>query len=315
VKPVVAAQPVKPVVATKPVQLVVAAQPVQPVVAAQPQQPAVAQTNSKFAPVHVELNPDQAQAATSVLKPEQTQPELAQPVTPAADKPVVYASQRHDGSFWATAYGLDALTPPSVHKNAFMIEDSKDIDETEYYEEPREVIAERTGRPLPTYADDAKDNLHQHRSTYSMHDAKHMKTDKVSYDLFSSTRANDDDDMEDINNDVGEDVDIALSSLMVHSDEFDERSSGRASSAEDSAERVPSKSSSRSKHKSHSDDGAYDDMDDVIAADDDKDVSWVSLAGRDLEGEESSRFSKSSSRGGRKSASRRRGDDDDDDDE
>merc|ERR1712164_180171 len=57
--------------------------------------------------------------------------------------------------------------------------------EAEHYEEPREAVAARTGTPLPTYADDAVDHLHQHRNTYSMHDAKHMKH-KISYDLFSA---------------------------------------------------------------------------------------------------------------------------------
>jgi hypothetical protein len=242
----------------------------------------------------------------------------AQPVAPVADAPVVYASQRHDGSFWATAYGLDALKPPSVHKNAFMIEDSKDIDETEYYEEPREVIAKRTGRALPTYADDAKDNLHQHRSTYSMHDAKNMKTGKISYDLFSraSTGAGSDDDidMENMeNNDA--DTDFDVSNLMVGSDDFTMRPSKRESFAEDSTERVPSRSSSsHSKHKSHSDDSdEYTDENVAAAGDDEENASWTSLAGRDLEVEESARSAKSSSKSRtRKHSSSHRHDDDDD---
>ena len=325
-----ATQPAQPA-ATQPAQTVVE-QPVQPVVEQPAQQAQPAQTDSKFAPVHVELNPGQAvqaqalplsqpHAVATAPKPVPVQATPAQPVAPVADAPVVYASQRHDGSFWATAYGLDALKPPSVHKNAFMIEDSKDIDETEYYEEPREVIAKRTGRALPTYADDAKDNLHQHRSTYSMHDAKNMKTGKVSYDLFSraSTGAGSDDDidMENMENDDA-DTDFDVSNLMVGSDDFTMRPSKRESFAEDSTERVPSRSSSssHSKHKSHSDDNdEYDDDDDNVAAtgDDEENASWTSLAGRDLEVEESTRSTKSSSKSRtHKHSSSHRHDDDDD---
>ena len=323
----VTAQPAQPVV-EQPPQTVVE-QPVQPVVEQPAQQAQPAQTDSKFAPVHVELNPGQAvqaqalplsqpHAVATPPKPVPVQAAPAQPVAPVADAPVVYASQRHDGSFWATAYGLDALKPPSVHKNAFMIEDSKDIDETEYYEEPREVIAKRTGRALPTYADDAKDNLHQHRSTYSMHDAKNMKTGKISYDLFSraSTGAGSDDDidMENMeNNDA--DTDFDVSNLMVGSDDFTMRPSKRESFAEDSTERVPSRSSSsHSKHKSHSDDSdEYTDENVAAAGDDGENASWTSLAGRDLEVEESARSAKSSSKSRtRKHSSSHRHDDDDD---
>jgi len=323
-----AAQPAQPVV-EKPPQIVVE-QPVQSVVEQPAQQAQPAQTDSKFAPVHVELNPGQAvqaqalplsqpHAVATPPKPVPVQVVPAQPVAPVADAPVVYASQRHDGSFWATAYGLDALTPPSVHKNAFMIEDSKDIDETEYYEEPREVIAKRTGRALPTYADDAKDNLHQHRSTYSMHDAKNMKTGKISYDLFSraSTGAGSDDDidMDNMENDDA-DTDFDVSNLMVGSDDFTMRPSERESFAEDSTERVPSRSSSsHSKHKSHSDDNdEYNDDENVAAAgDDEENASWTSLAGRDLEVEESARSAKSSSKSRtHKHSSSHRHDDDDD---
>lgn len=113
-----------------------------------------------------------------------------QPLTAAAsalpDRPIVFARDRRDGSFWGTSFGLNALKAPEVHENSLMDVDDADVDESQYYEEPREAIAARTGTKLPTYADDAVDNLHSHRSTYSMHDAKHMKN-KVSYDLFSTS--------------------------------------------------------------------------------------------------------------------------------
>ena len=117
---------------------------------------------------------------------------------------IVYAKDRHDGSFWGTSYGLDALKPPEIHQNSLMIDDEQNVDETEYYEEPREAVAARTGAKLPTYADDAVDHLHQHRSTYSMHDAKHMKH-KISYDLFSSS-ASKMSDSYDYDDDVDEDT-------------------------------------------------------------------------------------------------------------
>lgn len=114
----------------------------------------------------------------------------AQPFTAAAsalpDRPIVFARDRRDGSFWGTSFGLNALKAAEVHENSLMEGDDQDVDESQYYEEPRESIAARTGTKLPTYADDAVDNLHSHRSTYSMHDAKHMKN-KVSYDLFSTS--------------------------------------------------------------------------------------------------------------------------------
>ena len=123
-----------------------------------------------------------ARAAVVQRLPPATQAAAA--AAPSA-APIVYAKDRHDGSFWGTAYGLDALKGTEVHQNALMSDDSAPVNEAEYYEEPREAVAARTGTPLPTYADDAVDHLHQHRNTYSMHDAKHMKH-KISYDLFSA---------------------------------------------------------------------------------------------------------------------------------
>jgi len=299
--------------------------PVQPQAAAQ----------SQFAPVHVDFNPysavqaqvpqqPQLQAATVVQTPVAVQPVVLPIVQqqPAQDKPVVFASDRRDGSFWATAYGLDALKPATVHKNAFMVEDARDVDESEYYEEPRELLAARTGRALPTYADDAKDNLHQHRSTYSMHDAKNMKTGKVSYDLFSREhQSRDDDDLADTGD---EDIDVSsidMDNLMVGADDFSVPASRRAASAaEKSVEYVPSKKSTHSKHSTRDEDDE-DDKDVLRNADrenvDENDVSWIHLAGRDLEDEESRRERSSSSthRKSSSSSSSHRDDDDDDDDD
>ena len=148
-----------------------------------------------------------ALAPARQVVPSRFAPAVQAPVTSSttSDKPIVYAKDRHDGSFWGTSYGLDALKPPEIHQNSLMIDDEQNVDETEYYEEPREAVAARTGAKLPTYADDAADHLYHHRSTYSMHDAKHMKH-KISYDLFSSSASKASDSYDDDDDDVDEDT-------------------------------------------------------------------------------------------------------------
>lgn len=169
----------------------------------------------------------------------------------------MYAKDRHDGSFWGTSYGLDALKPPEIHQNSLMIDDEQNVDETEYYEEPREAVAARTGAKLPTYADDAADHLYQHRSTYSMHDAKHMKH-KISYDLFSSSASKASDSYDDDDDDVDEDTrDAHGHGRKKHDESVDfealaesqsfvpkESSKHKKNPWDDSVERAPKKKSS-----------------------------------------------------------------------
>ena len=183
----------------------------------------------------------------------------------------MYAKDRHDGSFWGTSYGLDALKPPEIHQNSLMIDDEQNVDETEYYEEPREAVAARTGAKLPTYADDAADHLYHHRSTYSMHDAKHMKH-KISYDLFSSSASKASDSYDDDDDDVDEDTrDAHGHGRKKHDESVDfealaesqsfvpkESSKHNKNPWDDSVERAPKKKSS---HRSSSAD--FDEDDDV----------------------------------------------------
>jgi len=161
---------------------------------------------------------------------------------------VVYARDRHDGSFWGTAFGLDSIKAPTFHQNSLMMDDDEDFDDTQYYEEPREVIASRTGTSLPSYADDARDQLqNSHHSTYSMHEAKHMKHKIPSYDLFENSKSHggDDDEEEEEENDDG-----ATISEMYDDDEEDGRKHKRKSDSDESIERAPS-----SHHRSHADRG------------------------------------------------------------
>jgi hypothetical protein len=137
-----------------------------------------------------------------------------------------------------------------------MDDDAATVNEAEYYEEPREAIAARTGTPLPTYADDAVDHLHQHRNTYSMHDAKHMKH-KISYDLFSTdgsskSRRRDKTDGDSDDESAGtstksksrakhDDGQVDFDSL-VKSQNFEKKGSKAAKVTEESIEEVPKKS-------------------------------------------------------------------------
>jgi hypothetical protein len=203
--------------------------------------------------------------------PSRFAPAVHAPVTSSttSDKPIVYAKDRHDGSFWGTSYGLDALKPPEIHQNSLMIDDEQNVDETEYYEEPREAVAARTGAKLPTYADDAADHLYQHRSTYSMHDAKHMKH-KISYDLFSSSASKASDSYDDDDDDVDEDTrDAHGHGRKKHDESVDfealaesqsfvpkESSKHKKNPWDDSVERAPKKKSS---HRSSSADFDEDD--------------------------------------------------------
>jgi len=161
---------------------------------------------------------------------------------------VVYARDRHDGSFWGTAFGLDSIKAPTFHQNSLMMDDDEDFDDTQYYEEPREVIASRTGTSLPTYADDTRDQLqNSHHSTYSMHEAKHMKHKIPSYDLFENSKSHGGDDEEEVEE---ENDDGATISDIYDDDEEDGRKHKRKSDSDESIERAPS-----SHHRSHADRG------------------------------------------------------------
>jgi hypothetical protein len=212
-----------------------------------------------------------ALAPARQVVPSRFAPAVQAPVTSSttSDKPIVYAKDRHDGSFWGTSYGLDALKPPEIHQNSLMIDDEQNVDETEYYEEPREAVAARTGAKLPTYADDAADHLYHHRSTYSMHDAKHMKH-KISYDLFSSSASKASDSYDDDDDDVDEDTrDAHGHGRKKHDESVDfealaesqsfvpkESSKHNKNPWDDSVERAPKKKSS---HRSSSADFDEDD--------------------------------------------------------
>ena len=128
-----------------------------------------------------------------------------------------------------------------------MMDDDENVDDTQYYEEPRDVIASRTGTPLPSYADDARDQLqNSHRSTYSMHEAKHMKHKIPSYDLFENSKSHRGDD------DVDEEDSGTTISDMYDDDEEDghKHKHKRKSDSDESIERAPS-----SHHRSHADQG------------------------------------------------------------
>ena len=164
---------------------------------------------------------------------------------PTSTSNVVYARDRHDGSFWGTAFGLDSLKAPTFHQNSLMMDDDENVDDTQYYEEPRDVIASRTGTPLPSYADDARDQLqNSHRSTYSMHEAKHMKHKIPSYDLFENSKSHRGDDDED------EEDSGAMISDMYDDDEEEGHKHKRKSDSDESIERAPS-----SHHRDRADKG------------------------------------------------------------
>ena len=127
-----------------------------------------------------------------------------------------------------------------------MMDDDEDFDDTQYYEEPREVIASRTGTSLPSYADDTRDQLHSHHSTYSMHEAKHMKHKIPSYDLFANSKSHRDDDEEE----EEEENDDGMTISEMYDDEEDGRKHKRKSDSDESIERAPS-----SHHRSHADRG------------------------------------------------------------
>ena len=198
-------QPAQPVTYQQPQQTATYQQPAQPVT--YQQQPATYQQPAQPVAMSGSSQSRPALAPARQVMPSRFAPAVQAPVTSSTTTgaQIVYAKDRHDGSFWGTSYGLDALKPPEIHQNSLMIDDEQNVDETEYYEEPREAVAARTGAKLPTYADDAVDHLHQHRSTYSMHDAKHMKH-KISYDLFSSSasKMSDSYDDDDVDEDTGD---------------------------------------------------------------------------------------------------------------
>jgi hypothetical protein len=154
-----------------------------------------------------------------------------------------------------------------------MMDDDENVDDTQYYEEPREVIASRTGTALPSYADDARDQLqNSHRSTYSMHEAKHMKHKIPSYDLFETSkshRGDDDDEEEDEEDDSG-----AMISDMYDDDKEDGHTHKRKSDSDESIERAPSSHH----HRDRADKGdeslpTLADSMDAAADDDDDDES------------------------------------------
>ena len=231
----------------------------QPTTYQQPQQTATYQQPAQPVPMSGLSQSRPALAPARQVVPSRFAPAVQAPVTSSttSDKPIVYAKDRHDGSFWGTSYGLDALKPPEIHQNSLMIDDEQNVDETEYYEEPREAVAARTGAKLPTYADDAADHLYQHRSTYSMHDAKHMKH-KISYDLFSSSASKASDSYDDDDDDVDEDTrDAHGHGRKKHDESVDfealaesqsfvpkESSKHKKNPWDDSVERAPKKKSS-----------------------------------------------------------------------
>ena len=243
----------------------------QPTTYQQPQQTATYQQPAQPVPMSGSSQSRPALAPARQVVPSRFAPAVQAPVTSSttSDKPIVYAKDRHDGSFWGTSYGLDALKPPEIHQNSLMIDDEQNVDETEYYEEPREAVAARTGAKLPTYADDAADHLYQHRSTYSMHDAKHMKH-KISYDLFSSSASKASDKYDDDDDDVDEDTrDAHGHGRKKHDESVDfealaesqsfvpkESSKHNKNPWDDSVERAPKKKSS---HRSSSADFDEDD--------------------------------------------------------
>ena len=243
----------------------------QPTTYQQPQQTATYQQPAQPVPMSGSSQSRPALAPARQVVPSRFAPAVQAPVTSSttSDKPIVYAKDRHDGSFWGTSYGLDALKPPEIHQNSLMIDDEQNVDETEYYEEPREAVAARTGAKLPTYADDAADHLYHHRSTYSMHDAKHMKH-KISYDLFSSSASKASDSYDDDDDDVDEDTrDAHGHGRKKHDESGDfealaesqsfvpkESSKHKKNPWDDSVERAPKKKSS---HRSSSADFDEDD--------------------------------------------------------
>ena len=243
----------------------------QPTTYQQPQQTATYQQPAQPVPMSGLSQSRPALAPARQVVPSRFAPAVQAPVTSSttSDKPIVYAKDRHDGSFWGTSYGLDALKPPEIHQNSLMIDDEQNVDETEYYEEPREAVAARTGAKLPTYADDAADHLYHHRSTYSMHDAKHMKH-KISYDLFSSSASKASDSYDDDDDDVDEDTrDAHGHGRKKHDESVDfealaesqsfvpkESSKHNKNPWDDSVERAPKKKSS---HRSSSADFDEDD--------------------------------------------------------
>ena len=243
----------------------------QPTTYQQPQQTATYQQPAQPVPMSGSSQSRPALAPARQVVPSRFAPAVQAPVTSSttSDKPIVYAKDRHDGSFWGTSYGLDALKPPEIHQNSLMIDDEQNVDETEYYEEPREAVAARTGAKLPTYVDDAADHLYHHRSTYSMHDAKHMKH-KISYDLFSSSASKASDSYDDDDDDVDEDTrDAHGHGRKKHDESVDfealaesqsfvpkESSKHNKNPWDDSVERAPKKKSS---HRSSSADFDEDD--------------------------------------------------------
>ena len=250
-------QPAQPTTYQQPQQTATYQQPAQP--ATYQQQPATYQQPAQPVAMSGSSQSRPALAPARQVVPSRFAPAVQAPVTSSttSDKPIVYAKDRHDGSFWGTSYGLDALKPPEIHQNSLMIDDEQNVDETEYYEEPREAVAARTGAKLPTYADDAADHLYQHRSTYSMHDAKHMKH-KISYDLFSSSASKASDSYDDDDDDVDEDTrDAHGHGRKKHDESVDfealaesqsfvpkESSKHKKNPWDDSVERAPKKKSS-----------------------------------------------------------------------
>jgi len=264
-------QPAQPTTYQQPQQTATYQQPAQPTTYQQPQQTATYQQPAQPVPMSGSSQSRPALAPARQVVPSRFAPAVQAPVTSSttSDKPIVYAKDRHDGSFWGTSYGLDALKPPEIHQNSLMIDDEQNVDETEYYEEPREAVAARTGAKLPTYADDAADHLYHHRSTYSMHDAKHMKH-KISYDLFSSSASKASDSYDDDDDDVDEDTrDAHGHGRKKHDESVDfealaesqsfvpkESSKHKKNPWDDSVERAPKKKSS---HRSSSADFDEDD--------------------------------------------------------
>ena len=261
----------QPTTYQQPQQTATYQQPAQPTTYQQPQQTATYQQPAQPVPMSGSSQSRPALAPARQVVPSRFAPAVQAPVTSSttSDKPIVYAKDRHDGSFWGTSYGLDALKPPEIHQNSLMIDDEQNVDETEYYEEPREAVAARTGAKLPTYADDAADHLYHHRSTYSMHDAKHMKH-KISYDLFSSSASKASDSYDDDDDDVDEDTrDAHGHGRKKHDESVDfealaesqsfvpkESSKHNKNPWDDSVERAPKKKSS---HRSSSADFDEDD--------------------------------------------------------
>ena len=261
----------QPTTHQQPQQTATYQQPAQPTTYQQPQQTATYQQPAQPVPMSGSSQSRPALAPARQVVPSRFAPAVQAPVTSSttSDKPIVYAKDRHDGSFWGTSYGLDALKPPEIHQNSLMIDDEQNVDETEYYEEPREAVAARTGAKLPTYADDAADHLYHHRSTYSMHDAKHMKH-KISYDLFSSSASKASDSYDDDDDDVDEDTrDAHGHGRKKHDESVDfealaesqsfvpkESSKHNKNPWDDSVERAPKKKSS---HRSSSADFDEDD--------------------------------------------------------